>query len=77
MASPGGADGKLETLDDDDWHILSTAAAGFKRGLDPTTSVCGGGATCPGYGTSDCGSITTDRDGKARPATPAVGAYEP
>jgi hypothetical protein len=81
LISPGGADGDVTTLEDNDWHLLPGAAPVFAMGLDTTIDQCGGaeGTTgaCAGTGFNSCGGITGDKDGKLRPATPAAGPYEP
>jgi hypothetical protein len=81
FVSPGGVDGDVMTLDDNDWHIKPGAAAFFANGLDTTVAQCAGaeGTTgaCAGTGFEPCGDVTRDKDGRARPTTPAIGPYEP
>ena len=80
----GGEEGEIGALelhvDDNDWHLLPSAASIFKMGLDSSSDICGASSdacTDQTYGTSSCGDAVTDRDGKRRPHVPAAGAYEP
>ena len=78
--SPGGADGLVETLEDNEWTLLPAQAATFKVGLDTSKPLCGGGSgtatACTSAGIHDCGSVSKDRAGVTRPVVPAAGAYE-
>ena len=78
---PQPSDLALDQLLARDLHPQAAQAGTFAFGLDTAQDLCGGGAgssgSCASAGTGTCGNVTTDRDGKARPTTPAVGAYEP
>jgi hypothetical protein len=54
-----------------DLHLTASSPVGVRTGGKDTSQ-----STCGAAGTSSCGNVTTDRDGKARTLPYSMGAYE-
>ena len=75
LVSPGGLDGNVDTLADDDWRPLPSATAIIDAGTDQ--QVCGPAmGACPAAGTAPCGDVTKDLDGAPRTVPYSAGAFE-
>jgi len=71
FVSPGGADGVVGTLSDDDWHLLTSDPTITQGGKDAS------GATCGSHqAPRSCGAVTADYAGLARTVPYSIGAYE-
>jgi hypothetical protein len=71
FTSPGGMDGVVATLGDDDWHLLTKDAQLTAGGKDASQLTCGS-KQAP----RNCGAVTMDADGAPRSVPYSVGAYE-
>jgi hypothetical protein len=85
FADVDGADGNIDTMHDNNWHLLAAANAAVRNGgltLASTGNDCGGtsnGTTCSATSANfsiACGEVTVDYAGTARTASYSVGAYE-
>jgi hypothetical protein len=80
LVSPGGADGDLETLADNDWRLRDDAPASLRSGgKDASKSTCGTTGlenACATGGAETCGGVTTDFAGVPRTAPFSIGAFE-